>query len=152
MLSQAIVTVASVDPLLVQLIFLVCLAHVDIMLNIIGTDVPGKKYYSSLASLSNCIREFSSRCRSAWLRLFPTYPQVGNVANNMPPRCISGRWGAAFRFEVYLLERPWDMIAAVLRDVFGAECQAPEDQAELQAGHIQDENSIEDKKARDVFL
>ena len=49
-------------------------------------------------------------------------------------------------FENYLIPFPWHMLAAVLRKVFGADADKPEDEADLSHVHI-DENAHEERKA-----
>ena len=119
------------------------LANTDLFVELCECEVPGHRYFSSMACLSNCLREFSSRCRSMWIQLFPFYPGISHFANQLPPRCIHGLWGAILSFELYILNRPWNMLSSVMRSVFGVE---QEEQEDLSRIHIDPESREESKQ------
>ena len=68
------------------------LVNVDVWMEVLQCQTSSPKYYSTLSSLSNTLREYSSRIRRAMLRLFPTMPDVEKVAAKIAPRCLVGRW------------------------------------------------------------
>ena len=59
--------------------------------------LPSASYYSNLACLSNCMREYSAKLTRTWLELFPD--TTLRMASKLPPRCIANRWASTIRFQ-----------------------------------------------------
>ena len=109
-------------------------------------ELPSNKYFSNLATLSNCIREFSSKFRCAFISLYPDVVDIKRLACKIPPKCISGRWGAVTTFEKYVVERCWSMMHHVLSRIFGQQPENVDNEVLLAMPKLVDETSLDDCK------
>ena len=111
----------------------------------VDPDLPSKSYFSMISTLSNTLREYSSLLKAAWIHL---YPAVGiRFASKLPPRCLSNRWGCAFSFQRWLLERPWGKLRHVVRHVFVKNAPQFTEAAAPAAGAPVDDDALRDTAA-----
>ena len=136
-----------------HIIFKCLLQHVDIWMSLLECSASSGKYYSCMSTLSNTMREYSSRIRRSMLRRYPDVPGINTLASKIAPRCLVGRWLACIVFEVFLVDRCWLMIHTVLAEVFGqADAMPAAAAAAASAAEQMDDDAVEQTTAYKVRL
>ena len=75
-------------------------------------------FFGTLATISNTWREVSAKVREWWTEF--SGPADGKkFGNQIPPRCLSGRWASHIKSQMFLLNRPPHQLTRVLLFVVG---------------------------------
>eukprot|EP00959_Pyramimonas_sp_CCMP1952_P010215 213796-Pyramimonas_sp.AAC.1 len=74
-------------------------------------DRSNMAYFGTLSKIMRAWRYRARGIYDKWKDLYKAGP-AGQYASNVPPRCISGRWGSISACEAHVLKPPWPQLVA----------------------------------------